>query len=369
MVSIKNHPGLELQLIVGASALLYRYGLAIEIMKKDGFEPNGVIYSIVEGENPITMTKSTGLGMIELATQFEILKPDVVLTVADRFETISTAIAASYMNIPLAHTQGGEITGSIDDSVRHAITKLSHIHFPATKQAADFLIRMGERKETIHISGCPSIDLLVENDLDLNKNIFDNYKGTGSKIDPSQDYLLVLQHPVTTEYGEGLEQIEKTLNAIKAVLTKNQNLQVVWLWPNVDAGSEGVSKGIRKFKEIHRDYKIHFYRNFSPIDYAKILNNCKCIIGNSSSGLREGAFLGVPCVNIGSRQSDRERSNNVIDVGYNTEEIEYAIYKQINHSRYPKSYIFGSGDSGKLIAEKLYECDIQINKKINYIWL
>ncbi len=367
MLAINNHPGLELNLIVGASALLYRYGSAIEVIKKDGFKPNGFLYSIVEGENPVTMAKSTGLGIIELSTQFEIHKPDVVLTVADRFETMATAISASYMNIPLAHTQGGEVTGSIDDSVRHAITKLSHIHFPATSKAAEFIKRMGEREETIHITGCPSIDLLAEGDLSLSKDIFKKYQGTGFDLDISEDYLLVLQHPVTTEYGSGLKQIEETLDAIKKILEKNQNLQAVWLWPNVDAGSDHISKGIRKFRERNRNYKIHFYRNFSPEDYAKVLNNCKCIIGNSSSGIREASFLGIPSVNIGSRQSDRERSNNVIDVNYNSEEIYNAINKQLNQSRYPKNFNFGYGNSGKLIAEKLYEGDIQITKKISYV--
>ena len=130
---------LDLQLIVGASALLYRFGSAIEVIKKDGFEPNAIVHSILEGETPTTMAKSTGLGIVELATHFENLKPDIVLTVADRFETLATAVASSYMNITLAHTQGGEVTGSIDESVRHAITKLAHIHFPATERAAEFL--------------------------------------------------------------------------------------------------------------------------------------------------------------------------------------------------------------------------------------
>ena len=141
------------------------------------------MHTIVEGETPTTMAKSTGLGVIELATQFEKLKPDVVLTVADRFETIATAIAASYMNIPVAHTQGGEVTGSIDESVRHAVTKLSHIHFPATERAAEFLLRMGEQPDTVHLTGCPSIDVLVEMDLALPADMFERYSGVGAELD------------------------------------------------------------------------------------------------------------------------------------------------------------------------------------------
>ena len=135
MDAIRDHDNLQLQLIVGASALLYRFGMVIDVIKKDGFIPDATLYSIVEGETPVTMAKSTGLAITELATLFENLRPDIVLTVADRFETLATAVASSYMNIPLAHTQGGEITGSIDESVRHAVTKLAHIHFPATKKA------------------------------------------------------------------------------------------------------------------------------------------------------------------------------------------------------------------------------------------
>jgi UDP-hydrolysing UDP-N-acetyl-D-glucosamine 2-epimerase len=163
--AIKDHPALDLQLIAGASALLWRFGNVAQQIHKDGFNIDVVVYSIVEGENPTTMAKSTGMGIMELATQFENLRPHVVITVADRFETMATAIAASYMNIPLAHTQGGEVTGSIDESVRHAITKLAHIHFPATKKAKDNIIRMGEDPETVFLTGCPAIDIVADLDL------------------------------------------------------------------------------------------------------------------------------------------------------------------------------------------------------------
>ena len=308
----REHADLELQLIVGASALLYRYGAAIDIIRADGFEPDAVVHSIVEGETPVTMAKSVGLGTIELATQFQALCPDVVLTVADRFETIATAIAASYMNIPVAHTQGGEVTGSIDESVRHAITKLSHIHFPATERARDFLIRMGEAPDTVHMTGCPSIDVLADSDLGLEAGLFERYKGVGAQVDPSKPYIVVLQHPVTTEYGDGLSQINATLDAVDRI--GRRGMQVIWLWPNVDAGSDDVAKGLRVFREQHRPDYLTLVRNFAVEDYAKVLNSASCLVGNSSSGIREGAFLGVPCVSIGSRQAGRERATNLMDV-------------------------------------------------------
>ena len=361
----REHRGLHLQLIIGASALLYRYGAAIDVIRSDGFEPDAVVHSIVEGETPVTMAKSVGLGTIELATQFQALSPDVVLTVADRFETIATAIAASYMNIPVAHTQGGEVTGSIDESVRHAITKLSHIHFPATERARDFLIRMGEAPDTVHLTGCPSIDVLADNDLALEPDIFKRYKGVGAEVDPAKPYIVVLQHPVTTEYGSGLAQINATLAAVDRI--GRQGMQVIWLWPNVDAGSDDVAKGLRMFREKHNPDYLTLVRNFAVEDYAKVLNSASCLVGNSSSGIREGAFLGVPCVNIGSRQRGRERAANVVDVPHNGDAIFHAISRQIAHGRYPTSELFGDGKAGRRIADILARSPLRLQKSLNYL--
>lgn len=361
----REHPHLELQLIVGASALLYRFGEVVKIMRAEGFEPDSVVHSIVEGETPTTMAKSTGLAVVELATHFENLKPDVVLTVADRFETMATAVAASYMNIPVAHTQGGEVTGSIDESVRHAITKLSHIHFPATARAHEFLIRMGEESERVHLTGCPSIDLLTQINLEADRGLLDRYQGVGAPLNPNRPYIVVLQHPVTTEYGEGFAQINETLRAVSRI--GEAGMQVVWLWPNVDAGSDDVAKGLRVFRERHQPDYIHFYRNFTPEDYARLLNNAKCVVGNSSSGLREGAFLGVPCVNIGSRQRGRERAENVLDTDYNASDIQAAVDAQIRHERYERSSLLGDGTAGRQIAEILAETPLTIQKSLNYL--
>ncbi|MGI9387750.1 MAG: UDP-N-acetylglucosamine 2-epimerase [Methyloligellaceae bacterium] len=361
LTAIKAHPNLELQLITGASALLHRFGSVIDLIRKDGFEPNATVYSIVEGETPTTMAKSTGMAIIELATQFENLKPDVALTVADRFETIATAIAASYMNIPVAHTQGGEVTGSIDESVRHAITKLSHIHFPATEQSRDYLIRMGETADTVHLTGCPSLDAISEIDLSLPDDFFTRHRGVGPDLDSKQPYIVVLQHPVTTEYGQGLAQVEETLEAVERI-----GMQTAWLWPNVDAGSDDVSKGIRRFREKRNPEKMHFYINFGVEDYARLINNASCLVGNSSSALREGAFLGVPAVNIGTRQAGREHGPNVTHVGHKAADVEAAVRKQIEHGRYERSTMFGDGEAGPRIAELLSESEIRVQKRLGY---
>jgi UDP-hydrolysing UDP-N-acetyl-D-glucosamine 2-epimerase len=362
MRAITEHPKLELQLIVGASALLHRFGSVIDVIRADGFEPTAVVHSMVEGETPTTMAKSTGLGILELASQFENIKPDVVLTVADRFETISTAIAASYMNIPVAHTQGGEVTGSIDESVRHAVTKLSHIHFPSSQRAYDFVIRMGEDPKTVHLTGCPAMDVVAQSDLSLPPDLFIRYAGVGAAIDPKKPYLVVLQHPVTTEYGQGFKQIGQTLEAISRV-----GMQAAWLWPNIDAGSDDVSKGLRVFREKNNPDYLHFYRNVSPEDYARLIANCACLVGNSSSGLREGAFLGMPVVNIGTRQQGREHAENVTHADYNAGAIEAAIRKQLAHGKYQRSLMFGDGKAGKRIADILATADVRIQKMLSYV--
>ena len=310
MTAIQNHPDLELQLVLGASALLDRYGTVAEQIKEDGFEPLAEVFMLIEGENPTTMAKSTGVGLMELPTIFERIKPDIVMTVGDRFETMATTLASAYMNIPIAHTMGGEVSGTIDESIRHAVTKFAHIHFPASEEAKERIIKLGEREKDVYNVGCPRIDLVanilkdgVEN---LNQSLSD---GVGDKIDIKDPFILVSQHPVTTEYGEGEKQIIMTLEAVQEAA-----LPAIILWPNADAGSDDISKGIRKWRENGFDNKMHFYKNL-PIDhYITLMKKTSCLVGNSSSGIREGAFIGTPVVNIGSRQDMRERGENVLDV-------------------------------------------------------
>ena len=185
------------------------------------YKVNGKVNMLIEGETPTTMAQSTGVALINIPTIFESLKPDVVLTIGDRFETIATAISAAYMNIPLAHTMGGEVSGTIDESIRHAITKFAHIHFPASSDAYERIIRMGEDKENVHLVGCPRIDIvkeILENNIlkkDLSNEIFE--QGVGERLDIEKPFLLISQNPVTTEYGHGKEQILNTLNAVKKI--------------------------------------------------------------------------------------------------------------------------------------------------------
>jgi UDP-hydrolysing UDP-N-acetyl-D-glucosamine 2-epimerase len=364
MHAIQAHPDLELQLVVGASALLDRFGSVVEVIEADGFKPDAEVSMIIEGATPVTMAKSTGLGLLELPTIFDQLEPDIVISVGDRFETMATAIAAAYMNIPLAHTMGGEVTGTIDESVRHAVTKLAHIHFPANQQAAERIIRMGENPEMVHVVGCPRIDLVAEiaqSNGRLPERAWLEYEGVGGQLNLDEPFLLVAQHPVTTEYGQGEHQVTETLMALHRL-----KMPTIMLWPNVDAGSEDVARGMRKFREHYRHDYIRFYKNFPVETYVRLMMGCACMVGNSSAAIREGAFLGLPAVNIGNRQIGRERGRNIIDVGYDREQILDAIQQQLHNGRYPPEHIYGDGHAGERIANILSSCELRIQKRLMY---
>ena len=361
--AIQEHPDLELQLVVAASALLERYGNAVNYIEKDGFLISARVFNVLEGENLTAAAKTTGIGILELSTVFDNLKPDIVVTVADRFETMATAVSASFMNIPLAHIQGGEVTGNIDEKVRHSITKLADIHFVASQSAYDRVIRLGENPEFVFNTGCPSIDLAarVIEDQGMNFDPYQKYGGVGNFPDLSNGYIVVMQHPVTNEYKESRVHIEETLKAISGI-----EYPVLWFWPNVDAGADGTSSGIRSFREKNKESKFHFFKNMEPDDFLRLLCNSLCLVGNSSVGIRECAYLAVPVVNIGTRQTRRDRGHNVIDVGYNANEIRTAIDHWITSPKPAASHVYGGGEAGKVIARILTNVESGIQKTITY---
>lgn len=362
--AIREHPNLKLQLVVAGSALLDRYGNAVDYIEKDGFKIDARVFMVLEGENKTSMAKTTGLGVMELANTFYNLKPDAVVTIADRFETIATSIAASYQNIPLVHVQGGEVTGNIDEKVRHANTKLADIHLVASEDAKDRLIKMGEEPNYVFNTGCPSIDIAFEvnKSTKLNFNPIEKYGGVGANIDWKKGYLVVMQHPVTTEYSLAKAQVTTTLQAIDEL-----QIPTFWFWPNVDAGADGTSNGIRTFREKNNPKNIHFFKNMIPEDFLRLLINSKGLIGNSSVGIRECAFLGVPVVNIGTRQHGRTRGKNVLDVDYDKIQIKNAIIKHINNNiELSVDEIYGSGDSGERIADILAKIKLRFHKTITY---
>jgi UDP-hydrolysing UDP-N-acetyl-D-glucosamine 2-epimerase len=361
--AIQAHPELELQLVVAASAILDRYGNTDRLIERDGFAIRARVFMVVEGENLPAMAKTTGLGLMELSTVLDNLKPDMVVTIADRYETIATAVAAAYMNIPLVHIQGGEVTGSIDEKVRHAITKLADYHFVANRSAAERVIRLGESPTQVHVTGCPSLDLAAEV-LDrpgLDFDPFKRYGGVGLLDHLSGGYLVVLQHPVTTEYTVARRQIEETC---QAVLELEQ--PTLWFWPNVDAGSDGTSKGLRAFRDRHNPSFVHFFKNMEGVDFLRLLHNASCLIGNSSVGIRECAFLGVPAVNIGSRQSGRDRGANVTDVGHDRGQIVAAVRRNLASPRPPRDTLYGDGTAGQRMADLLAALPLVFEKRLTY---
>jgi UDP-hydrolysing UDP-N-acetyl-D-glucosamine 2-epimerase len=312
------------------------------------------------------MTKSAGLGLLEVATVFDTLRPDCVVVVGDRYDVLPVAIAAVYMNIMLAHTMGGEVTGTIDESIRHALTKLAHLHFTANEDARQRVIRLGEQPETVFNVGCPRIDLVKRTiDAQCSKRYiadnFNNYRGVGGSIDFTDNFLLVSYHPVTTEYGKNFTSMEKILEVLQRV-----GLPTLLLWPNSDAGADEVSRAVRTFRERTQPNWLHVCKDLPAELYIHLLNVTVCLIGNSSSGIREGAFLGVPVVNIGSRQSTRAHAQNVMSVSQDEGEIESMIYKQINHGRYTPNTLYGNGDASGKIADVLSRELPPLQKKIAY---
>ena len=364
MASIQAHPDLELLVVAAASSLLEKDGRVKDIMEQDGFTIDEDLFMLLGGENPLTMAKSTGLGIIEAANILNRHKPDTIIVVGDRFEVISFVIAAAYMNIPIAHTMGGEVTGTIDESIRHAITKFAHLHFVASADASERVIRLGEEKKFVFNVGCPRVDIAKE--VLEAKHQFDlealSQYGVGYEIDLKQDFIIVSQHPVTTEFNSAADQASETLKAIDEI-----GIPTIWLWPNADAGSGNISKQLRIWRESGRAKLIRFVKNFDTESYMYLMSKTKCLVGNSSSGIREGAFIGTPVVNIGTRQNSRQRADNVSDVPNENNAIVNAIRNQIAHGRYESNHIYGKGDAGKSVAQKLAEVDVlSVQKTITY---
>lgn len=364
MQAIQAHPDLELQVILGGSGLVDKFGDLEGILERDGFFIDEKVYMQVEGDKPNAMVKTAGLGMLGLADAYERLQPDFVIVIGDRYEVMAATVAAAYMNIRVAHTMGGEVTGTIDESIRHAITKFAHVHFPANKEAAERIIKLGEKEEDVFTVGCPRIDnikRILDNDSSIPYDIYEKEGGVGPKFSLDEPFILVSQHSVTTEYSEAKEQITETIHACMKT-----GLNIIMLWPNADAGSEGISTGIRRYREQYPTAKIHVFKNLPISVYVRLMKNTACLVGNSSSGIREGAFIGTPCVNVGTRQSGRERGQNVIDTPDEENAIYEAIMKQIEHGPYSSETIYGDGHAGEKIADILSKVEVNIQKRIAY---
>jgi UDP-hydrolysing UDP-N-acetyl-D-glucosamine 2-epimerase len=361
MRAIAEHPDLELRVACAGTMVLERFDQPVRIVREEGFPVDAEIYLELEGSSPLTMAKSLGFAIIEFSGELQRIKPDVVLVIGDRYEALAAVIAAAYMNIPVLHMQGGEVSGSIDESARHAITKFAQFHFPATERAADFLVRMGERPDSILGVGCPSGDLAFSLDSRIT-DVVVNGRGAGAHIDVHRPFILVVFHPTTTEYGGEFAQVPELLEALDVLA-----LPTLLLWPNIDAGADHISKTIRTFRVSRGQTWLRTLTNLTPENYLKVLANAACAVGNSSSFVRDASFLGTPVVLVGSRQAGRETAAHVASVGPKRHAIVDAVHRQLAHGRYAPSTLYGDGGVAKRVAEALARLTPYVQKRLAYI--
>ena len=347
MHAIQRRRGLQLQVLATGTMVLERFDQPVRVVRGDGFDVDGEIYIELEGSTPTTMAKSIGFGLVEFASEFHRLKPDIVVLIGDRYEALAAAIAAAYMNITLMHIQGGEVSGSIDESARHAITKFAHFHFPSTQRAADYLVRMGERPDTVLGTGCPSSDIARSLSRQLSPEVV-NEHGGGLEIDVASPFLLLVFHPTTTEFGGEQRQMQVLLSALDSL-----RQQTLLLWPNIDAGSDHISKAIRVYRAQGNVGWMRTLTNLTPENYLQVLASAACAVGNSSSFVRDAGYFGTPVVLVGNRQNGRETDEHVIRVPMEMDAIVATIKKQLDHGRYPPSALYGDGHVSARIAEAL----------------
>jgi len=361
MAELRDRDGIELQIVCAGTMLLDRFGRAVDLVRADGFDVDEEVYIEVEGSLPTTMAKSIGLGVIEFSTTFNRLKPDFVMVIGDRYEALAAAIGAVYQNISLIHVQGGEVSGSVDESTRHAITKLAHYHFPSTERSGRFVRALGEDPATVFALGCPSADVVASALRQVPAAEMDRL-GVGQHIDLAKPYLLALFHPVTTEFSTAEAQMEELLAALK-----ESGMQTILLWPNIDAGADGVSQAIRRFREFHPEAPIHAYKNFEPEAYIPILANAACAVGNSSSFVRDASYLGTPVVLVGSRQDGREWCEAVRRVEPVKAEILVAVREQVVAGHYSPSDLYGKPGVSSRITDAITLLAPYSQKRLAYV--
>lgn len=349
----------ELQIAMGGSALTYRFGNILEELKSEGFEPNVCIPTVIEGAGHLGMAKTAALAMLEFATAFEQLQSDMVVIRGDRFEMLPIATAAAYLNKTVVHLEGGDKSGSIDESVRHAITKLAHVHFVTNADSRKRVISMGEPSKYVFNVGSLDIDYLTKTKfLKMVPSSIVNNHGTGALLDLNEDYIVVMHNPVTSEAEQARDQVEATLDGVM-----DSGLQAVWIWPNLDAGSDDISKRIREWQVANPNQdRIRFIRYLVPGEFINVVNHSQVMVGNSSTGIKECAWLGIPAVNIGSRQRGRLRARNVMDVKHNAGAIEKAILEQAAKKRYQSAKLYGDGSTAKSIVKILRGLDVEVQK-------
>lgn len=360
ILNLQDDPDVQCIITLGGSANISKYGNLTEDLRKNGVMVDEEVNFVMEGENLVSMSKSSGLAALEFTSAMHRLDPDIVIIVADRFECLPIAMCARYLNKCIVHLEGGEITGSVDDSIRHAISKLANYHFVCSDQAREVLLSQGERERDIFVTGSTSYDEFVISDIDRLATIteYQHSAGTGEilRLEPG-NYGVCIFHPVTTEYEANYTNCKALIDAIK-----DDPMEYVWIWPNMDAGSDGVSKAIRVDREGTGFERVHFFKSL-PIElYAPLLKFSKLIVGNSSSGIREAGFVGVPSVCVGSRQSSRQRDSNVISVDADTPAIKAAIAEAKTKKLVGESMIYSQENASQIAARHLRSIDIVRSK-------
>lgn len=321
-------------------------------LRSEGFPIHARIPMFLEGGNPRVMTKISGLCLLGLPSIFEKLEPDLVLINGDRFEMFPIAFATVSSNIHLAHLEGGDVSGTLDESTRHAITKLAHFHFPATEKSAKRIVAMGENPKHVYVTGSPVIDMVKRLDTSLDNSFYErNSRGGGERIDFTKPFLLGIHHPVTTRYEENRVDSEELIAALDAL-----SMPTIILAPNIDAGSDGVSAAFRAYRD-RQPRGVTFFKSFTPQDYYRVFAHAAVAVGNSSSFIREGAFFGTPAIIVGDRQQNRERGKNVFEVIPKKADIVNAIKRQLDHGRYPQDALFGDGKAADRIVKILADLD------------
>lgn len=344
LVSYVEIAGLDrVRLSLTGPALSNRYGDLTALI------PNGVSvksHSTLRESDDLASIALTCLdGSQALVHQWSESRPDCVLVVADRTETLGVSAAATLMQIPLIHLQGGEISGSIDDKIRDVNSKLADLHLTTNYDTKKYLENMGENPDSIFIVGCPSIDIVKEV---ISKPLptFQNLGGVGKEIDVNSEYGIVMFHPDTLEPQSTLEWAKAITDVID-----NSHLQWFWFWPNPDHGTNLTSKVLRTAREQGKLKNVRFIINIPPEQFIELACKASIMVGNSSFGIREASFIGLPVLNIGNRQSGRQRASNVTDMPKPRKtEFEFKI-QHLSKVRFPKSEIYGSGNAGRLSAE------------------
>jgi len=360
---LHQHPSIDLELMLGGSILLDKYSRHVsDDIKEGGFTISASLFNVIEGGNHVAMAKTACLTALEVTNSLYTADPDVVVICGDRFEQLAIAMAAAYLNKTIAHIEGGDLTGSIDESVRHAITKLAHIHFVTNDDAQRRVLAMGENPAYVFNTGSLDVERASCVDADITTEELSGY-GVGHDVDVTRPFLTVIQHPVTTE-SSNRQHLETTFRALATL-----DLPIVWFWPNPDAGTGEMAETLRHFREHHEaaTERMRFITNVPADQFIALLKRTACVVGNSSAGIKECSFLGTPVVDIGGRQQGRLSAENVIRTSYDADGVRAAVKQQLAHGRYAPSHIYFKPNASQSMVDVLTGVELYTQKRFHEV--